>query len=167
MIEAMDINKIISEIIPPDDYQHRNGFSNEHLIDKLSEDEKFKVETELINLLKKTPDMLIVDTLGYMKSERALPVLYELVEKAGEGMAKLILASSIYGINKNKELVEIAITSFRGLEKPKDAYYIYSVIPAFYYLAKFHEPEIEKLIEEYTKHSEYLISYKAKQALGK
>jgi hypothetical protein len=72
MIEAMDINKIISEIIPPDDYQHRNGFSNEHLIDKLSEDEKFKVETELINLLKKTPDMLIVDTLGYMKSERAL-----------------------------------------------------------------------------------------------
>lgn len=163
----MDINKIVSEIIPPDDYQHRNEFSNEHLIEKLSEEEKSKVETELINLLQKTPDTLIVETLGYMKSEKALSVLYELLEKSDEGIAKLILVSSIYEITKNKELVEIAITSFKGLENPKDAYYVFRVIPAFYYLAKIHEPEIVRLLEEHTKHSEYLISYNAKQALGK
>jgi hypothetical protein len=163
----MDINKIVSEIIPPDDYQHRNGFSNEHLIDKLSDEEKLKVEIELINMLQKKPDILIGETLGYMKSEKSLPVLSELLKKTDEGMAKLILASSIYKINKDKELVEIAISSFKELEKPKDAYFVYRVIPTFYYLAKFQEPEIERLLEEYTKHSEYLISYNAKQALGK
>lgn len=166
MIEAMDINKILSEIIPSDDYQHRNGFSNEHLIDKLSDEENLKVETELINMLQKKPDMLIVETLGYMKSEKSLPVLYELLKKADDGMAKLILASSIYRINKDKELVEIAISSFKELEKSKDAYYIYRVIPTFYYLAKFQEQKTTKLLEEYSKHSEYLISYNAKQVLG-
>lgn len=165
-MEAMDINKIISEIIPPDDYQHRNGFSNERLIDKLSDEELFKVETELITMLQKKPDMLIVETLGYMKSEKSLPALYELLKKSTDGMAKLILVSSIYRINRDKELVEIAISSFKELEKVKDAYYVYRIIPTFYYLSKFQESKTTKLIEEYSKHSEYLISYNAKQALG-
>jgi hypothetical protein len=166
MMDAMDINKIISEIIPPDDYQYRNGFSNEHLIDKLSNDEKSEVETELITMLQQKPDMLIVETLGYMKSEKSLPVLYELLKKSSEGMAKLILASSTYRINKDKELVEIAIASFKEIEKIKDAYYVYRIIPTFYYLVKFQESKITKLIEEYSKHPEYLISYNAKQVLG-
>lgn len=161
------INKIVSEIIPPDDYQHRNGFSNEHLIDMLSDEEKFKVETELVNMLHKKTDMLIVETLGYMKFEKALPVLYELLEISDEGMAKLILASSIYRINKDKKLVEVAISSFEELEKFKDAYYVYRIVPTFYYLAKFQEPEIIKLIQKYTTNSDYLISYNAKQVLGK
>lgn len=166
MMEAMDINKIINEIIPYDDYQHRNGFSNEHLFDKLSDEEKIKVETELIHMLQKKPDMLMVETLGYMKSEKSLPVLYELLKKSVDGMAKLILASSIYRINKHKELVKIAISSFKELEKVKDVNYVYRIIPTFYYLSKFQEPKTTKLIEEYSKHSEYLISYNAKQVLG-
>lgn len=165
-MQAMDINKIISDIIPPDDYKHRNGFSNEKLIDKLSDDEIFKVETELIMMLQKKPDMLIVETLGYMKSEKSLPVLYELLKKSTEGMSKLILASSVYRINKDKELVEIAIASFKEIAEIKDAYYVYRIIPTFYYLVRFQESEITRLIEEYSKHPEYLISYNAKQVLG-
>jgi len=44
----MDIEKIVAEIIPPSDYQHRNGFNNVPLIDKLSDDEKRGVQDALI-----------------------------------------------------------------------------------------------------------------------
>ena len=40
----MDIHKMINEIIPPADYQHRNGFNNTHLIDNLNDNEKRRVE---------------------------------------------------------------------------------------------------------------------------
>jgi len=160
MMEAMDINKIVSEIIPPDDYQHRNGFSNEHLIDKLSDEEKFKVETELINMLQKKPDMLIVQTLGYMKSEKSLPVLYELLESLNEEMAKIITATSIFEINQDQKMIEIAKASFKSI---KDKF---QLISAFHYLMRLQDSEISKLIQEYTTNSDYLISYNAKQVLG-
>lgn len=161
MMEAMDINKIVSEIIPPDDYQHRNGFSNEHLIDKLSDEEKFEVETELIKILQKKPDMLIVETLGYMKSEKSLPVLYELLESLNDKMAKIITATSIFEINQDQKMIEIAKASFNSI---KDKF---QLISAFHYLMRLQDSEISKLIQEYTTNSDYLISYNAKQVLGK
>lgn len=157
----MDINKIVSEIIPPEDYQHRNGFSNEHLIDKLSDVEKIKIETELINMLLKKSDMLVVETLAYMRSDKSLPVLYELLEILKEEMAKIITATSIFEINKDQEMIEIAKASFKTI---KDKF---QLITAFRYLVKFHDSEISKLIQEYTTNSDYLISYNAKQVLGK
>jgi hypothetical protein len=46
------IEKLIDEIIPyPADYSHRNGFSNNHIIDNLSADEKIEVENALIELM--------------------------------------------------------------------------------------------------------------------
>ena len=157
----MDINKIVSEIIPPEDYQHRNGFSNEHLIDKLSDVEKIKIETELINMLLKKSDMLVVETLAYMRSDKSLPVLYELLEILKEEMAKIITATSIFEINKDQEMIEIAKASFKTI---KDKF---QLITAFRYLVRFHDSEISKLIQEYTTNSDYLISYNAKQVLGK
>jgi hypothetical protein len=62
-----NIETIIKEIIPPDDYQHRNGFCNESYIDKLNDLEKIQVEDELINMFQKSDDLLIADTLAYMK----------------------------------------------------------------------------------------------------
>jgi hypothetical protein len=165
MIETMDINKILNKIIPPDDYQHRNGFSNVNLIDGLSEEEKIVLETKLVSMLQKELDILIVETLAYMKSEKSLPILYELLKKSSDEMTKLILASSIYMVNKDNKLVEIAISSFKEIEKIKDAYYVYRIIPTFYYLSKFKLSETTELIQEYSKHSEYLISYNAKQNL--
>lgn len=161
MMGAMDINKIVSEIIPPDDYQHRNGFSNEHLIDKLSEEEKFKVETELINMLRKKPDMLIVETLSYMKSEKSLSVMYELLESLNNEMAKVITATSIFEINQDKTMIETAKASFKTI---KDKF---QLISAFHYLVRLQDSEISKLIQEYTRNSDYLISYNARQVLGK
>lgn len=161
MIKSMDINKIISEIIPPDDYQHRNGFSNEHVIDKLSDDDKFQVEAELIDMLQKKSDMLIVETLGYMKSNKSLPVLYELLENLNNKMAKIITAFSIFEINQDQKMIGVAKSSLKNI---KDKY---QLIPAFHYLMRFQDPEISELIREYTTSSDYLISYNAKQALRK
>ena len=159
-MEAMDINKIISEIIPPDDYLHRNGFSNEQLIDKLSDEVIFKVETELITMLQKKPDMLIVETLGYMKSKKSLSVLYELLESLNDEMTKIITATSIFEINQDQKMIEKAKVSFKAI---KDKF---KLISAFHYLIRLQDSEISKLIQEYSTNSDYLISYNAKQALG-
>lgn len=160
MMETMDINKIVSEIIPPDDYQHRNGFSNEQLIDKLNDEEIFKVEKELITMLQKKPDMLIVETLGYMKSEKAIPILYELMESLNNEMAKIIIATSIFEINQDQKMIEKAKASFKTI---KDKF---QLISAFHYLVRLQDSEILKLIQNLTTNSDYLISYNAKQALG-
>jgi hypothetical protein len=66
------MEKLINEIIPPDDYQHRNGFSDEHLIDKLNVEERKVIENELIKRLEKATDMLVVETLGYIKIEQII-----------------------------------------------------------------------------------------------
>jgi ribosome-binding ATPase YchF (GTP1/OBG family) len=105
--KVMDVQKLIAEIIPPSDYQHRNGFSNNHLIDRLSEYEKNQVEDALINkLLTNNEDTLIVETLAYMKSKKSLAILNELlekpsnnlrkIEKSSNEMSKIIIASSIF-----------------------------------------------------------------------
>jgi hypothetical protein len=160
MDTSKHIERLINEIIPSDDYQHRNGLSNEHIIDKLSEEDKFQVEAKLIDILKKKPDMLIVETLGYMQSEKALFVLYELIEKLNDEIAKIITAVSIFEISKDRKMIKIAETSFKNI---KDKY---QLITAFHYLVRFQEVRILSLILEYTTNSDYLISYNAKQVLG-
>ncbi len=120
----MEIEELIEEIIPPSDYQHRNGFSNEPIIDKLTSKEKALVEDELICLLSKEAgkriDNLIVETLAYLKSEKSLPFLKKLLEGEVSDMAKLILAISIFEINGEKDMPSVAISSFKKISQRKD-----------------------------------------------
>lgn len=163
----IDIEKLINTIIPPADYQHRNGFSNSNIINQLNENEKQLVEDALINkLLGRTDDTLIIETLAYLKSEKALPLLYDSLEHCSDAMAKIITAASIFEINNDNTMIDLSINSFKQLDNSKDAYYIYKLVPAFYYLVKFRNSKVNNLIEEYTTHKEYLISCNAKQALG-
>jgi len=81
-------------------------------------------------------------------------------------MAKLIVAASIFEINSDDDLVFTAIASFKQLDNTKDAHYVYKLLPAFHYLVKLRSIKVKNLIEEYTSHKEYLISYNAKQALA-
>lgn len=163
----MDTKNLLNKIIPPADYQHRNGFSNTQFIDKLSDQEKNEVEDSLITLLKEgTNDTLIAETLSYLKSTKSLPLLYKFLEQCSDAMAKIIVATSIFEINNDINMIDAAIVSFEELDNNKDAYYIYKVISAFYYLVKFRNSQINIIIENYTHHEEYLVSYNAKQALG-
>jgi hypothetical protein len=167
----MSIKKIIEQIIPPSNYHHRNGFNNIPLIDKLSNDEKTELEDALIHRLlfdsEEEIDTLIVETLAYLKSQKALPVLKNILEKSSESMTKLIISTSIFEINGDSDMVDIAITSFRKLDDNKNPYYVYILPSAFYYLIKFRSTIVNSIIEEYVNHKDYLIAYNAKQALGR
>lgn len=154
----MEVHKI-NTIIPPDDYQRRNGFSNQHLIDSLSAQERIDVELALIEKLKEKSDMLLIESLAYMKSELAIPLLYEVLKNLKDGMEKLITAASIFEINHDRHMIEVAKSLFKTMVDK------YQLMAAFHYLIKFRDKELLSMIEEYSTNSDYLISYNAKQAL--
>ena len=165
----MDIDKLVNEVIPPRDYQHRNGFNNIPIIDELTENEKQLLEKALIQKLQSEAeieiDTLIVDTLAYLKSDKSIPVLKNLLEECNIIDIKLSLATSIFEINQDAEMVDIAVGLVKEMDNKKDAYYVYMLSSAFYYLAKFKNEKTQQLLKEYSSHPEYLISYNAKQAL--
>lgn len=111
----MNISKLLNDIIPPNDHQHRNGFTNKHIIDALIPKDKVQIEAELISMLQKKTDMLIVETLSYMKSDKSLSLFYELLENPGDEMARIIIAVSIFEINQDEKLFELAKSSFSGI----------------------------------------------------
>jgi hypothetical protein len=165
----MDIDKLVSEVIPPSDYQHRNGFNNIPIIDELTENEKQLLEKALIQKLQseaeKEIDTLIVDTLAYLQSVISLPVLKDILEVSNDIVIRLRIATAIFEISQEAEMVDIAISLVKEMDNKKDAYYVYKLTSAFYYLAKFKNEKTKQLIREYTSNPEYLISYNAKQAL--
>lgn len=166
----MNIDNLIKEIIPPADYVHRNGFNNIPLIDKLTEFEKQLLEKALIEKLvteitNKFPDTLIVETLAYLKSIDSLPILKRLLNNIEDPIIKLRIATSVFEINKDSEMIDMAINSAKQLDDKKKPYYIYDLSGAFYYLAKFNNAKVNSFIETYTNHKEYLISYNAKRTL--
>ena len=94
----INIDDLIKEIIPyPADHSHREGFTNEQIIDNLTHEERDLVEVALINLLDEHPrDTYIVETLADMKSEKSLPSLRKLLKKCNHGFNKLSIATSIF-----------------------------------------------------------------------
>jgi len=166
----MDIDKLVDEVIPPSDYKHRNGFNNIPIIEGLNESEKRLLENVLVEKLTletdKEIDTLIVETLAYLKSAASLPILKRLLANYSDEMIKLKIATSIFEINQDSEMIDIAINCVKQLEDKTNAYYVYTLSSAFHYLIKFKNPKVNSIIEEYTNHKEYLVSYNAKQVLG-
>lgn len=166
----MITQQIINEIIPPMDYEHRNGFNNIPLINKLTNDEKESLVKSLIKKLNeeienKFPDTLIIETLAYLKAKSSIETLTKLLNNCKDYYIKLIIACSIYVINGDTKMIDIAINSVKQIDNKKNAYYVYSLSSAFYCLAKFKHEKTIKLIKQYFTHPEYLISYNAKEAL--
>jgi hypothetical protein len=163
----MNIDKLVNEVIPPSDYQHRNGFNNIPIIDELTENEKQLLEKALIQKLQTDNeiDTLIVETLAYLRSAASLPMLKNLLQVSNEGVIRLRIATAIFEISQDAEMVDIAVSLVKEMDDKKDAYYVYKLSSAFYYIAKFKNEKTEQLIKEYASHPEYLISYNAQQVL--
>jgi len=166
----MNIDKLIREIIPPNDYQHRNGFNNVPILNQLTADEKLQIEDILIKMLlsasEQEIDTLIVETLAYLGSNKSVPILNILLGSCSDEITKLVISTSIFEINDDENMIETAINITRNIDDKSDAYYIYKLTSAFYYLIKFKSKRVNSFIEEYTKHKEYLVSYNAKQVLN-
>ncbi|MCG9881784.1 MAG: hypothetical protein MH472_14405 [Bacteroidia bacterium] len=166
----MKINEIIEEIIPPSDYQHRNGFNNIPLINKLNEEDKKQLEDALINKLSiqlnQEVDTLVVETLAYLKSQKSIKVLIKLLETLNDDLTKLAISASIFEINKDPRMIDVALNIIKIIDNKNDSYYVYKLTSAFYYLIKFKSNKTIKVLEEYTNHNEFLVAYNARQVLS-
>ncbi|MBS3992177.1 MAG: hypothetical protein KGZ87_00495 [Bacteroidetes bacterium] len=165
----MSLDTLIDKIIPPRDYKHRNGFNNIPLIENLKKNEKLQLEDLLIDKLLiesgQEIDTLVVETLAYLKSQKSVPTLKQLLNICNNEMTKLKIASSIFEINQDNNMIDIAIRSFRILNNDKNPYYVYTLPTTFDYLIKFKSSKVNSIIEEYINHKEYLIAYNAKRVL--
>jgi hypothetical protein len=157
----MDIKNKLEKIIPPDDFQHRYEFSNQHMIDELDIHEKKEIEDLLIKKLYLHPgDTLIIETLSYMRSEKAIPAMRISLENCEIPIQKIIISVSIYKINNENKMIDIAIDAFKQL------YNKWDLVIVFSYLKGFNDRRINDLIKEYIDNPDFLISHNAKRALG-
>jgi hypothetical protein len=156
-----DLNKLIDDIIPyPDDREHRDGFSNEQIIDGLTNEERDQVENLLLDKLEARPnDLLIVDTLGYMKSEKSRDRLYKLLNEEKRQESKIIIASSLYAIEPDDKLIDIALNAGQTLTN------WWELTSIFYYFAKFKNKRTDDFVRQYFNHKDYLVSYNAKRTV--
>jgi hypothetical protein len=155
-----DIDKLFQEIIPPSDYQHRNGFSNEQIILSLDNDEKMHIERKLINMLESTDDTLIGETLAILKSYNSLPILRNKLDSTKKADLKIIWASYIFEISQDDEMKSIALNEFDNVSEK------YTRISLFHYLAIFNDPGINEKVKNYINHDDYLTAYNARTSLG-
>ncbi len=161
VLKMRKIADLVEEIIPPSDYQHRNGFSNEQIIDSLTEFEKTEVEKELIKRLESFDDCLIGYTLAYLKSYDSLPSLRIRLNSSRNSSIKIHWANSMYRINPaDSEMKDIAFKEFQKISEK------YELIGIFHILAEFDDPRIKDRIKSFQNDKDYLIAYNARTALG-
>jgi hypothetical protein len=117
----MNVEKLVAEIIPPNNRTHRENFNNIPILEKLTFAEKIEVENNLTQKLNESADsvdFLIVETLAYLRSEKALPVLYNKLKNDYDNkLTKLIIAVSIFEINMDNNIIGIAINSVKTMDK--------------------------------------------------
>lgn len=110
-------------------------------------------------------DTLIIETLGYLKSVDALPVLKRHLIVIDKGIIKLIIAAAIFEIGRENEMIDIAVNSIERIVN-QDVHNKYVLPSAFYYLAKFNDEKTKQILQDYSSHPDYIISYNAKRYLG-
>ncbi|WP_271765055.1 hypothetical protein [Aquimarina algiphila] len=156
----MNIKKIYKKIIPPDTYKDRKDFYNEDLIDNLTSQEKVLIENMLIEDLKSRHDLLIIETLAYMKAEKSIEVIEKRLESVEEPFDKIIIAWFLYNLNKDKSrMVDIAYNNFLLINDD------YVKTRLFYYLGKFKENKLNLILETYANNKNILLSENSKAAL--
>jgi hypothetical protein len=129
-----------------------------YLLDKLLPDELKMAEVELIKSAK-VGDTWPIIGLGHIKSTKALPTLYNLLDKSKKGF-KVTIAYSIFQICKDQKMIDIILE-----ELPKTTSQ-YELIDVLYMLPAFKDEKITALLNSYRDHKEYLVAYNATRALG-
>lgn len=128
------------------------------LLESLSNEELEIAENELIENLTLKDDWPI-HGVGYIKSEKALPKLYDLLEKSEKGM-KISIAHSIFQISDNKEMIDVVL-----IEMPKLKHWT-EIIHILYLLPTFKDKRTDSMLNDYREHKDYLVAYNATQAMG-
>lgn len=96
-------------------------------------------------------DLLIVDTLGYLKSKKSKERLYRLLNEEKRGGNKIIIASSLYQIEPDEKLIDISLNAGQTLTNWWD------LTSIFYYFAKFKNKRTDDFIRQYFTHKDHLV----------
>jgi len=156
----MDIKAKLKEIIPAVDRDHREGFTNEKLIDNLTYDERLSVEQGLIDMIYESPsDILIVKTLSYMKTHSAIPAFIYALNNNQIPVQRIIIALCIYKLNNDQHMIDVALENFNGMVSSK-----YDLVLAFDYLVAFHDKGLDEKVRTFTNDPDYIVAYNAKKA---
>ncbi len=157
----MDINELYEKIIPPSTYEYRRDLDNTVIIDGLNDKDKKKLEELLITDLKENDDILIIETLAYLNSKKAINIFLEKLNSTTNPVDKIMISHFIYKLDDTKkDMIEIAYNSFKLIDENSNA-----KITMFYYLSYFKNEKLNTLIREYFNHDDYLISNNAKKAI--
>lgn len=128
------------------------------LLDNLSANELKIAEAELIQSANLSDSWQIIG-LGHIKSLKALPTLYKLLDQSEKGM-KVTIAHSIFQITGDPKIIDIVLS-----EVPKIANQ-YELINVLYMLPDFKDERTLTLLNNFRSDKAYLVAYNATQALG-
>jgi len=144
--------------------QRKDGVPLE-LLDNLDPDELIVAEQELIAAAGLDDDWPIIG-LGHIRSQKSLPMLYELLEKA-TGSYKVIIAHSIFQICSDTAMIGITLDELASARKwGRKRWSEYELINILYLLPDFQSAEINKRLVHYMEGRYYLTAYNAARALG-
>ncbi len=128
------------------------------LLDNLTSEEIKIAEIELIKVVSLKDNWPIVG-LGYIKSNSALPTLYDLLDKS-KGAMKVTIAHSIFKICEDTNMIEIVLETMPRITGE------FELIDVLYYLPDFKDKRITELHHSYRNHKDYLVAYNATRYLG-
>lgn len=161
-LELLTMSKYLQQF--RDDFLNANTWGQRKdgvpldLLDKLSEAELKIAENELIGKLSLGDDWPI-QGLGHIGSQKALPLLYELLSKSQKTM-RVTIAHSIFQIKQDRAMIEIVLEEMPKLEHWTE------IIHLLYLLPTFQDERINTLLDNYRKHNDYLVAYNATQVMG-
>lgn len=154
------LDEFRSEYLNANSWAQRKDGVPLDLLDKLDSSELIIAEQELIQAASLRDSWPILG-LGHIRSQKALPVLYELLTKATDSY-KVIIAHSIFQINKDEDMISITLKELSQSGKWSE----FILIDIIYLLPDFHNDKINSCLSEFMNSNEYLVAYNAARVLG-
>jgi hypothetical protein len=148
-----------------DSYALRKDGPPLELIDALDEAERLQAEEELLLKLDGRDDW-IAQGLGRLRSQRAVPVLRQLIfwDKCDSNAA---YATAIFLINGDTSLEYLVVREAKAWNPLPLSNTVYGRIDAIHHLAMFKTPLALAVLDELTHDPDYLVAYNAKVVLGR
>lgn len=156
----------IEKFIPPMDRDHREGFTNVDLIDRLDYDSKNELESKLLEKLDSSSlDSLVVESLVYLESYQAIPLFKKVLRETSNNVDKVLLASSIFQLEQDDSVIPEIIEAFKNMDNEPEPYKVYTLIAAINYLIGVKHVSIERMLQIYSRDENDLIASNAEKIL--
>jgi len=139
---------------------YREAWVREDELLKMTDDEKHVAEEFLMQMLDdRRLGFFSLEALTFLETPKVLPILYaRMGEDNVRDFLKSVMASFIYRINGDEEMLASAINKLSSLKKP-------DIVSALGYLYRINRIEVKNAIAEFVDDPEHSIRYNAKRYL--